>query len=105
MASESKNPRLVARVPEEIHSMVATAAKLSGLKPTQFVIQAVTDAAQRVITEARQIELSTQDAERIAELLANPGQPNRSLIEAAKRYKDKDLYDREIHHNGVNKAT
>lgn len=103
MTAVSKQPRLVARVPEEIHTLVATAAKVSGLNPTQFIIQSVTEAARRVISESRSIELSTQDAECIAALLVNPGKPNDSLMDAAKRYKDKGAYGRELHHNGTHK--
>ncbi len=99
MTTASKQPRLVARVPEEIHTLVATAAKVSGLNPTQFIIQAVTEAARRVISESRRIELGTRDAEHIAALLTNPGEPSDSLIAAAKRYRDKGAYVQELHHN------
>jgi uncharacterized protein (DUF1778 family) len=84
---DSKNDRIDARVRSEDKILFKKAAELSGMNLTDFTIQALMAAAVKVIKEHKLIELTLRDQKLFAESLINKVEPNKRLIEAAKRYR------------------
>lgn len=84
---DSKSERIEARVRPEDKDLFKQAAELSGMKLTEFAIQALKEAATRIIKEHNLIELSLADQKLFVATLNNPIAPNKRLIEAAKRHR------------------
>lgn len=84
---DSKIERIEARVRSEDKKLFKKAAELSGMKFTEFAIQAMKDAANKIIKEHTLIELSQADQKLFVERLMYAAEPNESLVAAAKRYK------------------
>jgi uncharacterized protein (DUF1778 family) len=85
----SRTERLKTRISSEHKRLFEQAARLSGSTLTDFVINAVRDAANRVLREHALMELSLRDSELSANALLNPSAPSRGLRLAARRYKGK----------------
>lgn len=84
----TKSERIEARVCPEDKRLFRKAATLSGrARLTDFVVQALRDAAQKVIREHKIIELSQKDQDLFVKCLLEDSQPNNRLIAAAKRHK------------------
>jgi uncharacterized protein (DUF1778 family) len=64
--------RLEARISVDLQKKLKRAAQLQGRTVTDFVINAVQDAAQRAIEEAHVIQLSQSDQESFARALLAP---------------------------------
>lgn len=72
MQSSTATARLEARISTSLHSMLKRAAELQGRTMTDFVIDAVHDAAQRAIQQSEVIRLSLTDQECFANALLTP---------------------------------
>ncbi len=83
---DSKTERIEARVRPEDKTLFKKAAELSGMKLTEFAIQALKVAATKIIKEHALIELSLADQTLFVEKLTHTDEPNKALINAAKRY-------------------
>ena len=82
-----KSERIEARVCPEDKDLFRRAAALSGrVNLTDFVVQALKDAAQKVIKEHKIIELTQKDQELFVKTLHEEPQLNSRLIAAAKRH-------------------
>jgi len=86
MTSTAKNDRIDFRVSSNTKTLLARAAELSGLKMSQFVIEAATERAQEVVTQHDQIELDDQARDAFLQALLAPPAPNAALRRAAKNY-------------------
>ena len=64
--------RLEARISVDLQKKLKRAAQLQGRTVTDFVINAVQDAAQRAIEEAHVVRLSQSDQESFAHALLSP---------------------------------
>lgn len=87
MASNSPNDtRVTARLPASVKDTLQRAADLTGATLNQFMVQAAVKEAQKVINTEQVIHLSSQDADQIFSLIANPPTPNKHLKEAIQRH-------------------
>ncbi len=77
--------RLEARISTDLHAMLKRAAELQGRTMTDFVVDAVQEAAQRAIEQAEVIRLSLADQQCFAQALAEPPQPTPALKRAFAR--------------------
>lgn len=77
--------RLEARISVDLHTMLQRAAELQGRTMTDFVVSAVTDAAQRAIEQAEIIRLSLSDQTCFAQALLCPPAPTPALQRAFAR--------------------
>lgn len=84
---DSKNDRIEARVRSEDKTLFKKAAELSGMSFTDFTIKALKDASVKVIKEHKLIELTLNDQKLFIESLINAAEPNKRLMNAAKRHK------------------
>ena len=82
--STKQTARLEARVPASLYASLKQAAQLKGGTITDYVVNALHDAANRTIEEANIFRLSAEDQLRFAVALIDPPQPNEALIRAAK---------------------
>ncbi len=80
--------RLEARVPRNLYALLKQAAKLRGSTITDFVVNALHDAAHRTIEDANIFRLSAEDQLRFAKALIDPPKPNDALIRAAKLHRE-----------------
>ena len=94
----SKEVRLVARVSQDVQELVKNAAEMSGATLSQFIVDAVTAKATMVIEQARTIRLTLDGADRVFGALDNPPAPNKKLLAAARRMKERKGF---YYDNGV----
>ncbi len=89
MKNQTKNdPRLTARVDDEIHSLVSNAAVLSGSTISQFLIEAVTEKARQVVDDMTRIHLSIAGAEALYQAIEKPPETNDKMLEASRVFKE-----------------
>ncbi len=86
-APDPKTERLEARLTASQKALFQRAASLMGVSMTDFIVQAVTTEALRVIQTHELLSLTAQDSQLFAEALLNPPEPNQALHQAAARYK------------------
>lgn len=84
-----KKERLEARVTTQQKVMFQQAADIEGRTLTDFMLDNLQKAARRVIKEHNIIELSASDSKMFVDILLNPPTASKTLIKAAKRYKDR----------------
>lgn len=87
MRATNSTARLEARISKDLHSMLKRAAELQGRTMTDFVIDAVQDAAQHAIEQAEVIRLSLADQACFAQALQTPPLPTPALERAFARRK------------------
>jgi uncharacterized protein (DUF1778 family) len=80
--------RLEARISRDLHVILKQAAELQGRTMTDFVINAVQQAAQQVIEQAEIIKLSAANQQRFAEALLAPPDITPALQRAFMRRKE-----------------
>jgi uncharacterized protein (DUF1778 family) len=85
MPTATNTARLEARISTDLHAMLKRAAELQGRTMTDFVVDAVQDAAQRAIEQAEVIRLSLADQECFAQALLSPPPPAPALERAFAR--------------------
>jgi uncharacterized protein (DUF1778 family) len=88
----SKETRFDTRLSIQQKMLFTEAASIMGFKSlSEFVIQTTQSAAHQII-EKNKITLSTdKDREKFFKALSNPPKPNKTLMDGAKRYKEKFL--------------
>ena len=83
----TKPERIEVRVCHEDKELFRKAAALSGrVNLTDFVVQALKDAAQKVIKEHKIIDLTQKDQDLFVKSLLEESQPSNRLIAATKRH-------------------
>jgi len=73
-------------MPRAAKALCETAAAIQGRKLTDFVVESVVEAAQRVVRASELAELTQRDKIAFVEALLNPPAPNRRLRKAAARH-------------------
>jgi uncharacterized protein (DUF1778 family) len=86
--SEPDTARLEARISRDLHALLKRAAELKGRTMTDFVIDAVQDAAQKAVEEVSVLRLSLADQECFANALLSPPAPNPALKRAFARRRE-----------------
>jgi uncharacterized protein (DUF1778 family) len=84
---EKTSARISASVPEHVRARIEEAAAWKGMTLGAFIADAAAKEAEQVIERERLIQLSSEDATMIADLLENPPSPNSELIKAAETHK------------------
>lgn len=78
--------RLEARIPREQKMLFQHAAELRGVTLTDFVIDALQEAAIKTVEVHTVIRLAVEEQKTFLDALLNPPQPNQALRQAAARY-------------------
>ncbi len=79
--------RLETRVPREQKRLFQRAAELRGVTLTDFVIEALQEAAVKTVEEHNVLKLAMEDQRTFVDALMNPPAPNEALQKAAERYR------------------
>jgi len=83
-----KEERFSIRTTAERKNLIATAAKISHVSITDFVLSNVLKAAERVIAESETIVLNNEERDRFLALLDNPPSPNEALKAAMLEHRE-----------------
>jgi uncharacterized protein (DUF1778 family) len=86
LAEPKRDARLEARIPRATKALCETAAAIQGRTLTDFVVNSVVEAAQRVVRASELSELTERDRIAFVEALLNPPTPNARLRKAAARH-------------------
>lgn len=78
----SKQARLEARIPQEVHAMLKRAAEMEGRTLTDFVVSAASAAARQTIEEVEVVRLSLDAQQVLAEAFICPTDANPSMERA-----------------------
>ncbi|MHC4955913.1 MAG: type II toxin-antitoxin system TacA family antitoxin [Planctomycetota bacterium] len=81
-----KTERLELRLSPEHKSLVESAAALSGLSLSAFVVSEVLDRAYQITADHNRTTLSRRDWDRFLEIMDEPAEPTPALRRAAQRY-------------------
>jgi len=85
-------PRITARVDEEIQSLLARAAALSGMSSINaFVVSSAVEKARKIIAEEEKWCLDEADSRLFVEALQRQPKKHRKLAEAFERYENDTL--------------
>ena len=88
VATQRSYARFDARLPQEVKDLFERAASIKGFKSlSEFVIYYTSEAAHIIIEKHNQILASERDKNIFFDALVNAPKPNKTLSEAAKRYK------------------
>ena len=85
MPTPTSTARLEARISTDLHAMLKRAAELQGRSMTDFVVEAVQDAARQAVQQAEVVRLSLADQECFANALLRPAKPAPALKRAFAR--------------------
>jgi uncharacterized protein (DUF1778 family) len=85
--TKPRSARLEARVRPETLAVVKRAAQIQGRSVSDFIANAVQEAAHRAIEETQIVRLSVEDQRLVAEALLNPPEPTPALRKAFQSYK------------------
>jgi len=77
---------ITARIPRQACARIEGAAAWRGVSVSGFVAEAAAKEAEQVIEKERLLQLSRQDAERLAPLLDNPPAPNAAMRKAVQAH-------------------
>jgi len=81
--------RFDARLPQEQKEFFEHAANLGGFRSlTDFILQAVQEFANRIVSEHEKFLASERDKAIFFDALMSPPKPNEALKQAHQRYKD-----------------
>jgi uncharacterized protein (DUF1778 family) len=84
----TKNARFDTRLPKEQKAFFEKAARLGGYRNlTDFVVMAVQEKANEIISEKERIIASEKDGEKFFNAVLNPKVPNEELSKAADKFK------------------
>jgi len=86
---EKADARIYARVTPTLKRRIQHAADLKGLDMTAYVLSTVVADVDKTIHDHEVLELSLRDREAFANAILNPPAPNKHLLAAAKRYKQR----------------
>ena len=85
-AGRERTERLEARITRGQKSLFWRAAKLQGRTLSDFIVQAASEAAKRVVQEHQVITLTAQEQAVFVEALLSPPAPEPRLRSAMRRY-------------------
>jgi uncharacterized protein (DUF1778 family) len=80
----TKQARLEARVPVEVHALLKRAAEIEGRTLTDFVVSAASAAARQTIEDVEIIRLSQEGQKAFVQALLDPPQPAPAMERAFK---------------------
>lgn len=83
-----REERINLRATPELKNLIATAATLSRMSLTDFMLMTARKAAERVIAESETIVLNNEERDRLLEMLDNPPPPSDALKAAALRQRE-----------------
>lgn len=86
-SSAERSERLEARITRSQKALFKRAAELQGRSLSDFIVQAASDAANRVVEEQQVLSLTAQEQAVFVEALLNPCKPGPELRAAARRYR------------------
>lgn len=86
VGGQGRSERLEARITPELKSLFKQAAQLQGRTLSEFVVQAASDAANRVVEEQHLIRLTAQEQAVFVKSLLHPPQPGTRLKAAFRCY-------------------
>lgn len=78
--------RLEMRLPRKEKGLLARAARIQGVKLSQFVLGPALKHARKVIAEAEQVTTTAQGYRDVLDALAKPPKPAKTLIAAMRDY-------------------
>jgi uncharacterized protein (DUF1778 family) len=81
-----ENSRMSLRIRGKEKARLMRAVALQDTDLTGFVVGCAVRAAQDVIRDHEQVQLSERDSLKVLDLLENPPQPNAKLVSAARAY-------------------
>lgn len=87
MALTKTEERIPARMPREVYERIAQAAQAVGATLNQFLVQSAVEKANEILERERTINLSTQAAKKVFDLLDTPPAPAEQLIKALEQRK------------------
>lgn len=87
MAALNKTERMETRITPDQKALFERAAYLEGQTLTDFVLNAVRDAARQVIEHHEVIVLTQRERKAFFKALLNPPAPNKALRDTAKAHK------------------
>ncbi|MCA9425379.1 MAG: DUF1778 domain-containing protein [Candidatus Omnitrophica bacterium] len=82
-----RSERLEARATRDQKALLKQAADIQGRSLSDFVVQAASDAAKKVVEEQQIIKLTKEEQEGFVKALLNPPKPGPRLRAAARRYR------------------
>jgi len=82
----TRSSRLEARITADQKALIEKAARYSGQSVTDFVVGALSSAAQAVIQEQELIRLNRAESEAFVAALLKPPAPNAALKKAWRKY-------------------
>ncbi len=86
-ARQARSERLEARITRKQKELFRQAADIQGRTVTDFVIQAASDAAVRVVQDQKVMVLTAEEQVKFAKALLHPPKPGLRLRAAARRYR------------------
>ena len=86
-ASQERSERLEARITRGQKTLFRQAAELQGRTLSDFIVQAASEAATRVVQEHQVITLTAEEQAVFVQALLNPPKPGSRLRAAARRYR------------------
>ncbi|HEY1208148.1 MAG TPA: DUF1778 domain-containing protein [Terracidiphilus sp.] len=81
-----ENSRMSLRIRGKEKALLMRAVALQDTDLTGFVVGCAVRAAQDVIRDHEQVQLSERDSLKVLDLLENPPQPNAKLVSAARAF-------------------
>ena len=81
--------KITIRQPVTLKRKIEQAAAKRGMTVTSFINSILERAADRTLERVRRRELTEQDQEALLRLLTHPKGPNKALIRAAERYRER----------------
>lgn len=78
--------RLDIRLPPDQKQVLARAARLTGVKLSQFILAPALEHAREVIAAAERLTVTEKAYEDVLDALANPPQPTAALVLAMRDY-------------------
>jgi uncharacterized protein (DUF1778 family) len=88
-----KDERFEIRMTAQDKRLVAEAAKLKGMNPSEFALKAALAASRKAISRIQTIKLSQRDQIAMADALLDPPAPNAALRKAMARYRKMVVHD------------
>ena len=85
----SKQDRLETRIDPAVKRLIEQAASLRGTTLTDFVVASAQRAATETIKDFEMLSLRGQAREVFVQAIMHPPAPNRALLTAAQRYKER----------------
>ena len=85
-ATMRKDERFEIRLTKADKKLVAEAAQLRGMTPTEFALTATLKASRKTVERVKTLRFSRRDQETMVEALMNPGRPNERLRKAFTRH-------------------